>query len=159
MRRALATLTTLLLILSAACGGADEGGMNDMDAGAAASTDSGMAAMSGPGVTIVQPATGDTVAGPSVTVRLEVSGLTIAMAGDTTPNTGHHHLFLDRDLTPPDVPVPSEPGFIVHMGDASTSYTFENVPPGEHRLIAVVGDAMHVPLQPWVVDTVRFVVR
>jgi hypothetical protein len=92
-------------------------------------------------------------------VTLEVAGLSIAMAGDTTPNTGHHHLFLDRDLTAPDTPVPAEPGYIVHMGDASTSYTFETVTPGEHRLIAVVGNGLHIPLQPWVVDTVRFVVR
>ena len=81
------------------------------------------------------------------------------MAGDTTPNTGHHHLFLDRNLSSPDIPIPAEPGFIVHMGDGSTSFTFENVTPGAHRLIAVVGDGLHIPLQPWVTDTVRFVVR
>jgi len=45
------------------------------------------------------------------------------------------------------------------MGDGSSEFVFEGVAPGEHRLIAVVGDLVHMPLQPWVVDTVTFVVR
>ena len=94
-----------------------------------------------------------------MTVALDVSGVRIVQAGDTTSGTGHHHLYLDADLTPADQPVPSVPGSIIHMGDASTRYTFTGVAPGEHRIIAVVGDGVHVPLQPWVVDTVRFVVR
>jgi len=57
------------------------------------------------------------------------------------------------------VPVPSVPGSIVHMGDASKSYVFENVEPGAHRIIAVIADGVHVPLQPWVVDTVNFTVN
>ena len=44
------------------------------------------------------------------------------------------------------------------MGDASAAYTFTDVAPGEYVLIAVVADGVHVPLQPWVVDTVRFTV-
>ncbi|MCA1791309.1 MAG: DUF4399 domain-containing protein, partial [Thioalkalivibrio sp.] len=68
-------------------------------------------------------------------------------------------LYLDVDLTAASAPVPTVPGSIVHMGDASSVYTFENVAPGEHRLIAVVADGAHFPLQPWVVDTVTFTVR
>ena len=45
------------------------------------------------------------------------------------------------------------------MGDASSEFTFEDVGPGEHRLIAVVADGFHVPLQPWVIDTATFTVR
>ena len=110
-------------------------------------------------VRIVSPAEGSTVEGPNVTIELDVSGVRIVAAGDTTSGTGHHHLYLNADLTAADVPVPSVPGSIIHMGDASTSYTFEGVEPGEHRVIAVVGDGVHVPLQPWVVDTVTFTVR
>lgn len=117
------------------------------------------ASSSGSVVRIVSPAEGDTVDGPDVTVALDVSGVRIVQAGDTTSGTGHHHLYLDADLTPADQPVPTIPGSIIHMGDASTSYTFTGVEPGEHRVIAVVGDGVHVPLQPWVVDTVRFIVR
>jgi hypothetical protein len=45
------------------------------------------------------------------------------------------------------------------MGDGSAEYTFENVGPGAHRLIAVVADGVHVPLNPMVVDTVMFTVN
>jgi hypothetical protein len=112
-----------------------------------------------PQVLILEPGDGDTVLGPAVTVRLQARGLAIVPAGDTTPNSGHHHLFLDRDLTPPGTAIPTEPGYIVHLGTGGDRYTFDSVAPGPHRLIAVVGDAVHVPLQPWVVDTVHFVVR
>jgi hypothetical protein len=150
----------IIAIVVAACGGGD-GGMDDME-GMGADTAAPAAPMPAggmPTVMVVSPAEGDTVAAGALTVTLDVGGMSIAMAGDTTPNTGHHHLFLDRDVSSPGIAIPAEPGYIVHMGDASTSYTFENVTPGEHRLIAVVGDGLHIPLQPWVVDTVRFVVR
>jgi hypothetical protein len=146
----------IIALAVAACGGDDAGmeGMEDAAAETAAPPEGAMRT-----VMISSPAEGDSLDAGTVTVTLDVGGMSIVMAGDTTPNTGHHHLFLDRELTAPDIPVPAEPGYIVHMGDASTSYTFENVTPGEHRLIAVVGDGLHVPLQPWVVDTVRFIVR
>lgn len=110
-------------------------------------------------VTIVSPAQGAEVPAGPLQVTLDVAGVRIVEAGDTTSGTGHHHLYLDEDLAPMDQPVPSVPGRIVHMGDGSTTYTFENVEPGEHRLIAVVADGVHVPLDPPVVDTVTFVVR
>jgi hypothetical protein len=92
-------------------------------------------------------------------VRLEVSGFDVVPAGDTTAFTGHHHLYLDHDLTDPAQPVPTIPGAVIHMGDGGSEYVFEGVPAGEHRLIAVVADGVHVPLRPWVVDTVHFRVR
>jgi hypothetical protein len=50
-------------------------------------------------------------------------------------------------------------GQIIHPGTGVSEYTFVNVAPGARRLIAVVADGLHVPLQPWVVDTVTFTVR
>ena len=87
------------------------------------------------------------------------SGVRIVPAGDTTAGTGHHHLYLDQDLGQPGEVVPSIPGHVVHLGTGASEYVFIDVPSGEHRLIAVVADGLHVPLQPWVTDTVRFVVR
>lgn len=111
-----------------------------------------------PSVSFTFPSEGEVVDGTTVTVELSTT-VRIALAGDMTPMTGHHHLYLDSDLTEAGVPVPTVPGSIVHMGDGSSDYTFEGVPAGEHRLIAVVADGAHVPLQPWVVDTVTFTVR
>ncbi|MBT8489258.1 MAG: DUF4399 domain-containing protein [Gemmatimonadetes bacterium] len=108
-------------------------------------------------VTIVTPMNGAQINGTTVTVQLS-STVPIVPAGEMTEGTGHHHLYLDADLTPADQPVPTVPGEIIHMGDASASYVFENVEPGEHRIIAVVADGVHVPLQPWVVDTVTITV-
>jgi hypothetical protein len=109
-------------------------------------------------VTILEPADGATITGRVVTVRLAAT-VPILPAGDLTPNTGHHHLYLDADQTPAMVPVPTVPGSIVHMGNAASEFRFDSVQPGTHRLIAVVADGVHVPLQPWVVDTVTFTVQ
>jgi len=109
-------------------------------------------------VTIVAPAGGSFQEEHEVVVWLQ-STVPIVPAGDMTPGTGHHHLYLDAEMGDPTAPVPTVPGSIVHMGDASVEYTFEGVTSGPHRLIAVVADGAHVPLQPLVVDTVDFVVE
>ena len=111
-----------------------------------------------PSVQIVLPAEGPFEEGSSVMVTLEVSGLTIAIAGTTDPGTGHHHLMVDRDLPVGGLLIPSFPGQ-VHLGQGQVEYEIEGLDAGEHRVIAVVGDGTHVPLDPWVVDTVTFVIE
>jgi hypothetical protein len=111
-----------------------------------------------PSVRIVSPAEGAFQEEHTVTVVLQ-STVAIVPAGDMTPGTGHHHLYLDADLGDVSAPVPTVPGSIVHLGNAATTYTFEDVGSGPHRLIAVVADGAHVPLQPLVVDTVNFVIE
>ena len=140
-------LIALIVPLAAACGGSEA----ESDAPPAAAPPASTVTIS-----VMPSADGQ----PSSSVTIDFSStVQIVPAGDLTPATGHHHLFLDADLTAADVPVPSVPGSIIHMGDASTTYTFEDVAPGEHRLIAVVADGVHVPLQPWVVDTLTFTVN
>ena len=109
-------------------------------------------------VQIVLPAEGPFEEGSSVMVTLEVSGLTIAPAGTTDPGTGHHHLMIDRDLPVGGLLIPSFPGQ-VHLGQGQVEYEIEGLDAGEHMVIAVVGDGTHVPLDPWVVDTVTFVIE
>jgi len=118
-----------------------------------------MTASEAPTVRILAPAEGEALGSPDVRVVLEIGGMAIRPAGDMTPHSGHHHLYLDHDLTDPTEPVPTIPGQVIHMGDGSSEYVFEGVEPGEHRIIAVVGDFAHRPLQPWVVDTVFFSIR
>ena len=111
-------------------------------------------------VSITSPADGSTINGPKGTVQVAVAGVEMRPAAEGIgPGTGHHHFYLDTDLTPADQPVPTIPPNVIHKGDATSEHTFENVAPGEHRIIAVVADGIHVPLQPWVVDTVTFTVR
>lgn len=139
-------IALLVPFAAIACGGSEA----ESDAPAEADTPAST-------VSIVMPTAG---AALSSTVTVELSStVQIVPAGDLTPATGHHHIFLDADLTAADVPVPSVPGSIIHMGDGSSTYTFEDVAPGEHRLIVVVADGVHVPLQPWVVDTLTFTVN
>ena len=110
-------------------------------------------------VTILDPADGAEVQGPTVVVHLAATGIRIVPAGTLEAGTGHHHLYLDTDLGEAGVAVPTVPGAVIHLGTGVSEYTFESVAPGPHRLISVVADGAHVPLAPWVVDTVNFVVR
>ena len=111
-------------------------------------------------VAILEPADGAAVTGPDVMVRLTSSDIQIIPAGEMIPGAGHHHLLLDADLADDRLaPVPTVPGSIVHLSDGASEFTFEGVAPGQHRLIAVVSDGVHMPLYPWVVDTVTFTVR
>jgi hypothetical protein len=141
-----ATLLLLLPLVLVACGGEP-----------AEDTVEQAAEPSAGAVTIVTPMNGALINGTEINVTLS-STVEILPAGDMTPGTGHHHLYLNADLTPADQPIPTVPGSIVHMGDASTAFVFEDVEPGTYRLIAVVADGAHFPLEPWVVDTVEFTV-
>lgn len=112
-------------------------------------------------VTIEQPADGATIPGDSVDVMLSATGVEIVPAdGEPTPGRAHHHLFLDADLTSAGEPIPDETEMqgLKHLGTGASSWTFKNVAPGEHRLIAVLARGDHVPLDPWATDTVTFTV-
>ena len=110
-------------------------------------------------VHITEPADGSTVEGNSVRVVFEVDNLEVVEAGIMDPGTGHHHLLINADLTPADQPIPAVEGSYVHFGLAQTEYEMTDLAPGDYTIIAVVADGLHVPLQPWVIDTVRFTVR
>lgn len=94
--------------------------------------------------------------GSTVSVTLAASGVDIGPAGE--PGKAHHHLFIDRDVTPPGLPIPGGEAGIVHLGNGQSEFTIENLASGEHTLIAVLADANHIPISPWVTDTVQFIV-
>lgn len=150
---AVGPLSLILLAAVVACGGDAPEEMPEAEAPAAAPAPAPMM------VSITEPVDGAVVDGPNVTVRLAAQGVEIRPAGEVLEGTGHHHILLDADLNEPGTPVPTVPGSVIHLGDGSAEYTFEGVAAGEHRLITVVADGIHVPLQPWVVDTVTFTVR
>jgi hypothetical protein len=109
-------------------------------------------------VSITAPAEGDTVTGPAVHITLGASGIELAPASEQRPGIAHHHLFFDRDPTPATDTIPSGVTGIIHLGRAQTEFHWDSVSPGPHRIIAVLGDAWHLPLRPPVADTVHFVV-
>ena len=135
-------LTCLGLALTMSCGGGDS---------EEATNEGGMS------IQIVAPADGAVIQGDRVTIELSASGVTIVPAGTDQPNSGHHHLFIDRPATPVGEPIPTEAG-IVHLGAAQTSYVLEGLQPGEHTVIAVLGNYQHVRLGTVAADTVRFTV-
>lgn len=117
------------------------------------------AAAGGPArVTIVDPADGANIGGPDVTVRLSARGIRITPAAVHEPGTAHHHLFLDLDPTPTGEKIPAGRTGIIHLGKGDSAFTFLNVAPGPHRIIAVLGDSAHVPLAPLVSDTLEITV-
>ena len=110
-------------------------------------------------VSITSPSNGDTISGSAVRITLAATGIEIAPAADARPETAHHHLYLDTDFPATETAIPMGAGGVVHLGQAQTEYHWENVPPGPHRIIAVLADPGHIPLRPWVTDTVNFVAK
>ncbi|MTH99274.1 DUF4399 domain-containing protein [Roseibium sp. RKSG952] len=91
---------------------------------------------------------GDTVKSP-VDVKMGLSGMGVAPAGvDDKPDTGHHHILINRTLTPDDhdQPIPADENS-VHFGGGQTETSLE-LPPGTHTLQLVLGDWSHVPHDP-----------
>ncbi len=109
-------------------------------------------------VTIVQPADGAELDAGPVLFVMETEGVEIVAAGNMDPGTGHHHLIVDADVDW-ELPIPNDVGVHYHMGQAQTEFTLEDLAPGEHRIIAVVADGVHIPLDPPVSDTITVVVR
>jgi hypothetical protein len=94
----------------------------------------------------LSPANGATVTSP-FTIRFGLRGMGVAPAGVTSPNTGHHHLLIDVETLPPDnLPIPNDANHR-HFGLGQTE-TEITLPPGQHTLQLVLGDALHIPHQP-----------
>ncbi len=109
-------------------------------------------------VMIVEPADGAEVDAGPVLFVMQTEGLEIVQAGNMDAGTGHHHLIVDGDVDW-ELPIPNDPGVHYHMGLAQTEFTLEDLTPGEHRVIAVVADGVHIPLDPPVADTITITVR
>lgn len=148
---------SLLILGLVACGGNDD--PEDPDPGASvaeeARPDGGAAAGV---VRITAPADGASVAEGPVTVRFEVEGLRIVPAGTMDLGTGHHHLVVDTTLASWADPIPAMPGRFIHLGQGQSEFVLDGLSPGDHTVIAIVADGVHIPLDPPVADTVTFTV-
>jgi hypothetical protein len=89
-----------------------------------------------------------------VTVRFGLKGMGVAPAGTEKDGTGHHHVLIDRaawgmgpdDATSAADGLPSDEHHR-HFGGGQTETMLE-LPPGEHTLQLLLGDAFHVPHDP-----------
>lgn len=81
------------------------------------------------------------------TVQFVATGMDVVPAGVEAPHSGHHHLLIDVDTLPPlNLPLPKTE-HIVHFGGGETSTTL-TLPPGQHTLQLLLGDALHIPHNP-----------
>lgn len=81
------------------------------------------------------------VKGNIVTITIADPIVKIVKAdGDTSGETGHFHVFIDREPVAKGVVIPKEPG-IVHSTDSPLKLTGLTV--GSHKLVLVLGDGAH----------------
>ncbi len=87
-----------------------------------------------------------------ITIHFGISGMDLAAAGSSRPNTGHHHLLIDTELPPLDQPIPSDFNHL-HFGRGQDEVEL-SLTPGAHTLQLLLGDGNHVPHNPPVVSPV-----
>lgn len=103
-------------------------------------------------VYFISPHDGDTVTNPFV-VRFGLAGMGVAPSGVDRPGTGHFHLLIDVDEPPdPDAVIPSDAQHR-HFGGGQIQTTL-SLPPGQHTLQLLMGDAHHIPTDPVVISRV-----
>jgi hypothetical protein len=94
---------------------------------------------------IIAPADGAVVSSP-VTVVFGLKGIGVVPAGIDRPDAGHHHLLIDTDVPPFDLPIPADMQH-VHFGQGQTE-TQVTLAPGRHTLRLLLGDHLHIPHDP-----------
>lgn len=96
-----------------------------------------------PTVTVTS-ADGPAVKGNVVNLKFDVKNIEIIKAdGDTTGNTGHIHVFVDRDAAQIGEVIAKEPG-IIHTTELNLQVSGLSV--GSHTFLAVLGDGTHKAL-------------
>jgi uncharacterized protein DUF4399 len=118
------------------------------------------AAQSGPTLKVSSPKDGETIAGDTVAVAWESTGVKIVPAADAkVREEGHYHLFLDREDFRAGVEIPRdmEKDGIYHT--AAARLELKGLKPGPHKAIVVLSYNNHVPWEPFVTATVTFTTK
>ena len=96
-------------------------------------------------VYFISPNNGESV--PSkFKVQFGLENFGIAPAGIQVMHSGHHHLIIDTDLPPLNLPIPADKNHI-HFGKGQTEVEIE-LTKGEHTLQLLLGDFRHIPHDP-----------
>jgi hypothetical protein len=94
----------------------------------------------------VWPHDGATIKG-AFWCRFGLRNMGVTHAGDSFPNSGHHHLLIDvSEPIDPNEPIPQDKSHL-HFGAGQTEARIE-LPPGKHTLQLVLGDSAHYPFNP-----------
>ncbi len=97
---------------------------------------------------IISPKDGDVVE-KTFTVKFGLKGMKVVPAGVNEPNSGHHHLMIDKQALPKaGVPMGKD---VMHFGKGQKETTL-TLEPGEHTLQLILGDMSHIPHEPMVVS-------
>jgi hypothetical protein len=100
----------------------------------------------------VWPQDGTTIKG-AFWCRFGLRNMGVTHAGDSFPNSGHHHLLIDvTEPLDPSEPIAQDKSHL-HFGAGQTEARIE-LPPGKHTLQLVLGDANHYPFSPPVVSKI-----
>lgn len=153
MPRSILTLA-IALLFTAACGDADVDSAATADAAPATDAVAGADAS----IWFESPVDGDVVEGSTLRVLLSHAGVEVVPAGVPGQGKGHHHLFLNEDVTPSDAVIPANNPRIIHLGQGQEEHLLEGLEPGEYRLIGVLADGIHVPVDPPLADTVNITI-
>ncbi len=92
------------------------------------------------GVDFVDLKDGDVVASP-FKVKFAVTGMTVSPAGDTSINTGHHHLLINAEGVAAGQVVPADERHI-HFGKGQTE-TLVTLPSGQYTLTLQFANGLH----------------
>ncbi len=153
-------IVSLCVATVVACGGAKDTADYPGGGGATPQT---TPAPTPPQAAIIVPAEGDSVSGDSLKVTMNVMGAKIVPVNQATslkvPLEGHLHLFIDKDVTPLNVPIPMGDAAMVHLGTGATEYVIPKLAKGPHRIIVVFAFTDHSPEITVAMDTVNFIVR
>ena len=114
-----------------------------------------------PGIGVIAPVQGAAVAGPDVTVEVEVFDFTLVPPTGTDANPGEGHIIYYLDVEPVFVPgqpaIPADPDAIYAASDQLTQ-TFDDVTPGPHTVAVLLVHDNHTPVIPPAIDQVSFTV-
>ena len=110
-------------------------------------------------VTITVPEEGAEIAAGNVTVSVDVTNFTLVepTGQENAPGEGHLHYYLDAPI-PTDETEPAIPETGGYALSTDTSYTWEDVPAGEHTLSVQLVNNDHTPIVPLAVNMVNVTV-
>jgi hypothetical protein len=109
-----------------------------------------------PSVSLLEPLDGATVNSP-FKLRFGVEGMVVAPAGDSLPNSGHHHLVINGEAVPTGQSVPFTERSL-HFGKGQTEAEI-TLPPGSYSLTAQFANGAHQSYGQTMSQTIRVTVK